>query len=165
MSVLVLEIFAPMTPVLWGWSWGSAVPSMCSSGCQGTGDMTGWQMEAAVSPYSSYNAAGRGTWSCLDFGEVCTCQGSCHPTLGSLPALPLGTATTQSPLGCPSAHPRARQSLLHGSCGALAELGPGWLWAGPATRVHCHCPHPRAPSCPCMCVTRCPRGALALRWK
>lgn len=56
-SVLVLEVFAPMSP--WiplcrgagaGNCWGPAVPPVCSSGCQGMGDMAGQQLGADSVP-------------------------------------------------------------------------------------------------------------------
>ncbi|XP_077637857.1 acyltransferase PGAP2 isoform X1 [Lonchura striata] len=57
LSVLVLEVFASASPWLplcsspgAGNCWGSAVPPVCSSGCQGTGDVAGWQMGADSVP-------------------------------------------------------------------------------------------------------------------
>lgn len=61
---------------------------------------------------------------------------------GFLPALQLSTATTKSPLGCPSAHPRDGQSLLQ------RELrGPGGAGAGLVSDGSCcMCPSSLSPS-------------------
>lgn len=119
----------------------------------------GWMADGGYSvPRLLCNAAGRCTWSCLDFGEACTCQGSCHLRPGQegparVPPCPSPEHShhRESP-GMSQCSSRAGQSLLQrgelreGSCGALAEAGPGCLRAGPAARIHRHCPHPWAPS-------------------
>lgn len=47
-NVLLLEIFTPVFP--WTPLCCGAVPPVCSSGCQGPGDMAGWQMGADSVP-------------------------------------------------------------------------------------------------------------------
>lgn len=96
-----------------------------------------------------------GTRTCLEFGELCACQGSPRATLGRegptwVPetALHVNAASTNSPLGCPGARPCAPGAWpSSGSC--HAHVHPS---ASPPRRAGFH-PSP-LPACVWCAVPR-----------
>lgn len=86
--LLLLEICAPMSPwIPLGFGAGAGnsglqqYPDRAALAARVQGTWLGGSWGLSVSPDSSCSAAGRSTWSCPEFGEVCTCQGSSHPRL------------------------------------------------------------------------------------
>lgn len=141
-------------------------PQCAALAARARGTWLGRSWGLTVSSSSSCSAAGRGTWSCVDFGELCTCQGSSCPTFGQE-----GPAWVPP---CPSPeHSHHRQSSGMSQCSSLCSQG--WAEPPPAgaagpwqsrgragfeqvlshvsiVSVPIHGLHP----CPCMRVTRCP---------
>lgn len=141
-------------------------PQCAALAARARGTWLGGSWGLTVSPSSSCSAAGRGTWSCVDFGELCTCQGSSRPTFGRE-----GPAWVPP---CPSPeHSHHRQSPGMSQCSSLCSQG--WAEPPPAgaagpwqswgragfeqvlshvsiVSVPIHGLHP----CPCMRVTCCP---------
>lgn len=152
MSVLVLEVFAsmsPWVPLCLGAGAGvlQCLPNvqLWLPGHRGHG----WMADGVCSvPKLLLPCCWKGHLELLILGRSALARARPAPRLatkdqrGSLPALQLSTATTESPLGCPSAHSMAGQSLLQ------RELqGPGRAEARLVSDGSCcTCPSSLSPS-------------------